>query len=273
MNRYSLFVALFAAAAVYGLLVFWTSRRTAGRSENPAAPTISAQSNPASNNQASAAPRLPAAAVGPEKLDPEKEKIARLRAITNRPEFREMGVRRITRDYQPLFDRLRLSEEKQGLLVTILLDQMTSLSRAERDDYEKLKAQLLTENELAELASFRAELMVGTNTAAAIAELKRLSGGAAVDHEPIIAAVVRAALHNGAPLWAEADKREGAGTLTVADLSGLAAIASQRFEAALNQNAANLTEAERQALRAWFQKTVIDANIGGMKKRLAPGGG
>lgn len=184
-----------------------------------------------------------------------------------------MGVRRITKDYRPLFDRLRLSDQKEGLLVTILLDQMTSLSRAEWNDYEKLKTQLLTENELAELTVFRNELELKGSTASAIASVRTADSNATAEHEPIIAAVVRAAPHNGDPMWAEADKREGEGTLTMADLNGLAAVAAQRFEAALNQNAANLTEAERQALRAWFQKTVIDANIEGMKKRLAPGGG
>ena len=132
----------------------------------------------------------------------------------------------------------------------------------------------MTESEYVEFKRFRdVELPLKNNTIAAVAALKAVGGGAVAEREPIIAAVVRAASHNGDPMWAEVDRREGAGTLTLAEVNGLAAVASQRLEAALALHSAGLSEAEKQVLRAWFQKTIIDANIDGMRRRLKPGAG
>ncbi len=273
MNRYTFFVGLFAAAAVYGLLTLWTSRHSTVRLPDPPAPTVAARNNPAPIIPAPAAAQGPTPSVTLVKRESPNEKTARNQATKDSPEIREMRARRILRDYLPLFERLRFSVEKQNLLVSVWLDQLSSPSRAQRDDYEKLTAQTLSTDEYAELKNYRTELAIKSTASAALEVLQYVGGDPRPDREAIVTAVVRAAPHDGDAIWVDADRREAAGTLTVADLGGLAAIASQRFETALNQNAVALTAKEKQALRIWFQATVIDAQIGAIRKRLAPGGG
>lgn len=275
MNKRLIAICLVLFAGMLGLAIFWPNRKPVPSIASAAAVSQSARRAPPGASPVEGTISAPERrSKVPQKAEDEKEKTARLRAMTNRPEFREMGVRHITKNYRPLFDRLQLSDQKEGLLVTIILDRMTSTDRTEWDDYEKLAVQLLTENEYAEFQRFRdEELPLKNNTIAAVAALKAVGGGAVAEREPIIAALVRAASHNGDPMWLAADRREGAGTLTLAEVNGLAAVASQRLEAALALHSAGLSEAEKQVLRAWFQKTIIDANIDGMRRRLKPGAG
>ena len=274
MNRYTFFVGLFAAAAVYGLLTLWTSRNSAVRPLSPPAPMVATHANSAPLNPIVETPRVPtSAAAVPVKREAVNEKTARIQATKDSPEIREMRVRRILSDYLPLFERLRFSVDKQNLLVSIWLDQLASPNRTERNDYEKLTAQMLSADEYAELKNYRGELAVKSTAASAMEVLNYVGGDPRPDREAIVTAVVRAAPHNGDAIWEDADRREAAGTLTVGDLAGLAAIAAQRFETALNQNAVALTAKEKQALRIWFQSAVIDSQIDAIRKRLAPGGG
>lgn len=274
MNRYTFFVGLFAAAAVYGLLVLWTSRRAVALPANQPAPTVAARSNPAPLNPIVETPRVPtSAAVVPVKREAANEKTARSQATKDSPEIREMRARRILSDYLPLFERLRFSVEEQNLLVSIWLDQLASPNRTERNDYEKLTAQMLSTDEYAELKNYREELAIKSTASSAMEVLNYGGGDPRPDREAIVTAVVRAAPISTDSLWLDADRREAAGTLTVGDLAGLAAIAAQRFETALNQNAVALTAKEKQALRLWFQSTVIDSQLDGIRKRFAPGGG
>jgi hypothetical protein len=274
MNRYTFFVGLFAAAAVYGLLTLWTSRNSAVRPSTPPAPTVVARAISAPLTPIVDAPRGPtSAATVPVKRESANEKIARIQATKDTPELRELRARRIIGDYLPLFERLRFSVEKQNLLVSIWLDQLAAMSRAERDDYEKLTAQMLSADEYAELKNYRAELAIKSTASSALEVLKYVGGDPRPDREAIVTAVMRAAPISTDSLWLDADRREAAGTLSVGDLAGLAALAAQRFETALNQNAVALTAKEKQALRIWFQGSVIDSRVDEIRKRLAPGGG
>jgi hypothetical protein len=280
MKKYPALILLLVAGFL-GLVVFWATREPVPLKMPPPSPAVVSPtplpkkestgapgaSSPTSEQVFASGSRAPKNAGG----DPGR--LARQRAMLNRPELREVITRGIAKDYRPLFDKLRLTSAKEELLSKILLDRMTSSERDEWDDYEKLAAQLLTESEYSEFKEFRNELVLKASAASAVASVKAAGGDATAEHETMIAAVVRDAPCNGDQLWAEADIRERAGTLTLADLYGLEAVASQRFEAALNQHAAGLTEAERRALRGWFQKSVIDSHIGGMRKRLTPDGG
>lgn len=195
-------------------------------------------------------------------------------ALLNRPELREMAARRITKDYAPLFSRLHLSPKIEELLSQILLDQLTALpGQHDQENYGKLVQQLLTPGEYEEYRHYRNELPLKYRADSALAALAPVAGNTRDDRKPIVDALVRATSLNDIPEWHAADQNASGGAqLGESELSALRRLATQRFEGALAQHANSLSETDRQLLRAWYKKNVIDFNLAGLRLLGEPAG-
>lgn len=207
----------------------------------------------------------------------QKEKVTSYyTTLLNRPELREMVARRLAKDYAPLFAQLKLTGQKEELLSQILVDQFTSLpGRMVRENYDKLAEELLAPAEYAEFVRFRDELLMQRTVDATMALLNNASGVASPGRSGAVNLIARAAMRIGDdPAWRAIDLRAEAGQpVSESDLGALAALASRRFESALVQHGATLTEAEKQALRVWYQKKFIEVGVFGLRQDPKPGGG
>lgn len=187
------------------------------------------------------------------------------------PEMRETTTRWVSRNYAPLFAQLNLSPEKQDLLERILVDWMLGgfEGRAEND---RLAAELLTPREFEALLAHRVEMRVKgvVDSAVTTVGVAGLAEGDPV--RQAVEKVVRAAPLRSDGIWQDAARQlERGGPLSEANLATLAATASQRFESVLSTGAEQLSPEQMRMLRAWFQKEVVDFELGALRPRQPRG--
>lgn len=239
------------------------SMATQPRSEPPSPRALSPTNSSVSGltTSQSKAPRI---ASEPRNLaDAEKAR------IVEDPELREYAMRETMREWAAFFASENFSKEKEDMLVKLLVDRTLVINMAERVAFDDLAAQLLTAEELQRFTAFRDDLPIKNSVAEATRRMEKELGA---QLEPGIRStaesVVRSAPLNHDSIWQSASDSLVAGRLTVADLAQIEALARQKFELSLQQNASGLTGEQRAALRRWFEQGPLAFNMRALNNGL-----
>ena len=171
------------------------------------------------------------------------------------------------------YARLRLSPEKEALLEKIILDRFTEPFGADRAAYDRLAEQLLTPAEYAEYARDRDDMPTRSAIDQAVADLRKIADADTVQAlTPVVDAVLRASPLNGDAIWLESRATAKQPALTETEIASVGALAMQRFNAQLARLGRSLTAEQQARLRQWFDRTVVQFHLRGLR-RAGPGGG
>lgn len=189
--------------------------------------------------------------------------------VVEDPELREYAMRETVRDWTAFFAGENFSKEKEDVLVKLLVDRTLAISMNDRESFDELIAQVITAEELKRFVAFRDDVPIKHSVADATRRIEK-ELGAQLESSARIGAetVIRAAPLNHDLIWKNASELLEAGHLTVADLPKIEALARQKFEQSLQQNAGGLSETERAALRRWFETGPLAFNMRALNNGL-----
>jgi len=173
------------------------------------------------------------------------------------------------RDWAPFFLDGDLSLQQEELLVQLLVDWVIARDLKERGAVDALIAEILTDDQFKRMIAFRDDLPVK----AAVKEATNIMAQNAsipldATSRQQIEKIIRSAPLNHDPIWRNASESLEGGRLAHHDLPQIEALARQKFELSLQQNATGLSEVQRAALRRWFEQGPLAFNMRALRNAL-----